>query len=57
MSSGGKPQRRSESGSDLIAQMRITRPNAGSDPVECTARPGYGSHTIVAGRQEVLSHV
>lgn len=53
MSSGGKPQWRSESGSDLIAQRLITRLNAGCG----TARPGYGSQDVVVGRQEVLSHV
>lgn len=53
MSSGGKPQRRSKSGSDLIAQMFVTRLNAWSG----TARPGCGSLDVVVGRQEVLSHV
>jgi hypothetical protein len=57
MSSGGKPQWRSETGSDLIALMPITRRNTGSDPDVCIARPSHGSHDIVVSRQKVLSHV
>jgi hypothetical protein len=57
MSSGGKPQRRSESGSCLIAQMPITRPNAGSEPGVCTTRPSHGSRDMVVSCPKVLSHV
>lgn len=57
MSSGGKPQGRSESGSGLIARMFIARLHAGSEPDVCITRPSHGSHDIVVSREKVLSHV